>query len=847
MNKLLFLIFLSFNFSWSSAQITNNYHNYSVNEGLPSSQVYSMTEDSYGYLWFFTDHGASRYDGYSFENFNKNDGLCDDVIFNYYKTDNEIWVIGQDNFISIIRGLKPEFESYAFNDTIKKYGKHNTTELYIDEQQNIILNFEYSFGLLKINKFGHVLEVPTYILTSDYNKKHYTHVYDQSISIQALNKPSGFTSNPYTFNKVFTKSKGTILDKNNYAFIKGDSTIEFRHKKQTKLIYHNNNALNIGRVDSSTYWISFIGGGLKFYTTNGKITNSFLSGKTVTALYIDKEKNKWFSTINNGIFMLSANQFNKIQNFKDESNNISDIEISNNTLYIGYKTGRVYQLKHFKFNPIYVSSRMKPIHFTSHPKRNSLFFIADRSLLQYNGKLNTIHTNIPIGKRMKFIYGNTLCYSGTYGIHALLPTINSIKHKIDDTYDFEVFQNDLLLATRKGLYEFKGDKRTRIINKRINRLALFNKTLFIGTHGDGLYLYSENKKLKKLDSEKLNSTYISCIKEQDDKTVWIGTNSGLFKVAFKNNKDLTTYSVSDFSSFIPEKEITDIELLNDTLWVATNNGLYFSNLNSKHSSIITPATYHLHVENIKVNEKVSDTSRIKDLKYSENRLTINYKAFKFEDTKDIIYRYKLIGLENKWNYSTKLSVTYASLPPGEYEFKIQVKENNLTWEEQQKSLIIKINKPFWKTTWFIVTLFGLLTLLIYLFFKYRILLYNKDIIRELLRQFLKVIKKDEKTIIVKVSGTEVKLITEDILFVKSDGNYLEIHTTTQKYVTREKISNFLNIVPDPIEFIQVRRSHIVRIDKITEKGKKHVNVGTFKIVVGETFLEKLNLIDFSIK
>ena len=166
---------------------------------------------------------------------------------------------------------------------------------------------------------------------------------------------------------------------------------------------------------------------------------------------------------------------------------------------------------------------------------------------------------------------------------------------------------------------------------------------------------------------------------------------------------------------------------------------------------------------------------------------------------------------------------------------------------KQKSLIIKINKPFWKTTWFIVTLFGLLTLLIYLFFKYRILLYNKDIIRELLRQFLKVIKKDEKTIIVKVSGTEVKLITEDILFVKSDGNYLEIHTTTQKYVTREKISNFLNIVPDPIEFIQVRRSHIVRIDKITEKGKKHVNVGTFKIVVGETFLEKLNLIDFSIK
>jgi len=847
MTKLFFLSFLIFNFTWSSAQITNNYHNYSINEGLPSSQVYSMTEDSHGYLWFFTDHGISRYDGYKFENFNKNNGLCDDVNFNYFKTGDEIWIIGQNNSISIIKGKEPEFKPYAFNDSIKKYCKHNPTELYIDEQRNLIINFEFSVGFLKIDNFGRVLEIPQYILNSDYKKKHYTHIYNKSLSIQVLSKSKKYTSKSFVYNRVFTKSKGVIINHNNFAFIKGDSTIEIHNKRQTKLIFHNNNALNIGILDSSTYWISFIGDGLKLYNTGGEVIGTFLSGKTVTSYYTDKEKNRWFSTINSGAFMLPANQFNKIQDIKAESNNISDIEISNSTLYVGYKTGRVYQLNHNNFNPIYVSSWMKPIHFANHPKKNSLFFIADRSLLEYNGKLNTVYTNIPIGKRMKFIYDCTLCYSGVYGIHSLLPTINSIKHKIDDTYDFEVYQDDLLLATRNGLYQFTDDKRTKIMNKRINILTIINCTLFIGTHGDGLYLYKGDTQPEKFNSDQLKGSYISCIKQQNDTTVWIGTNTGLFKIEFQSNTNFKKYSVFNFNEYIPEKEVTDIELLNDTLWVATNNGLYFSNVNSKHTVSIRNINYHLDIENLKINDQISDTIRIKNLSYDKNRLTINYKAIKFEHGHDIKYRYKLIGLESEWNYSEKLSITYASLPPGNYEFIIQVKENNTYWETQQRNLIITINQPYWKTIWFITTITTAIILLIYLFFKYRILLYNKDIIREMLRHFLRIIKKDEKIIIIKVSGSEVKLITSDILFVKSDGNYLEVHTVNQKYLTREKISNFLSIVPDPIEFMQVRRSHIVRLDKVTEKGKKHIIVGDVTIQVGETFLEKLKLIDFSIK
>jgi ligand-binding sensor domain-containing protein len=42
---------------------------YSVPEGLPSSEVYEIYEDHEGFIWFATDNGVTRFDGAGFENF----------------------------------------------------------------------------------------------------------------------------------------------------------------------------------------------------------------------------------------------------------------------------------------------------------------------------------------------------------------------------------------------------------------------------------------------------------------------------------------------------------------------------------------------------------------------------------------------------------------------------------------------------------------------------------------------------------------------------------------------------------------------------------------------------------
>ncbi|MBL8001917.1 MAG: hypothetical protein JNL05_08145 [Flavobacteriales bacterium] len=52
-----------------------------MGEGLPSNTVYTILQDSTGFLWMGTDAGAVRYDGTHFDRFTVTDGLSDEEIF----------------------------------------------------------------------------------------------------------------------------------------------------------------------------------------------------------------------------------------------------------------------------------------------------------------------------------------------------------------------------------------------------------------------------------------------------------------------------------------------------------------------------------------------------------------------------------------------------------------------------------------------------------------------------------------------------------------------------------------------------------------------------------------------
>ncbi|MGC9471165.1 MAG: two-component regulator propeller domain-containing protein [Bacteroidales bacterium] len=70
-----------------------NFVTFDVNNGLAGNMVRCLYEDAAGYLWFGTEKGLSIYDGYAFYSIGPEDGLLGDQVLSIYQSSgNELWV-----------------------------------------------------------------------------------------------------------------------------------------------------------------------------------------------------------------------------------------------------------------------------------------------------------------------------------------------------------------------------------------------------------------------------------------------------------------------------------------------------------------------------------------------------------------------------------------------------------------------------------------------------------------------------------------------------------------------------------------------------------------------------------
>ena len=199
----------------------DTYHflkNYSVENGLPSSEVYDVIQDKNGYIWFATDRGLSKFNGYDLKNYTTKDGLLNDVNFELFKdAKGNLWVLSiEGSLLSIENGV---FKQYAHNqklaDNLPSYKYSNS--IIIDSDENLHFG-TIGNGLISISKKGDI-------------KKSISNYSSSNITIKNINNSS------FTFRNVMPQS-GNELD-----YIYNDSVI---------LSYSNQNDL----IRSEAYFAS---------------------------------------------------------------------------------------------------------------------------------------------------------------------------------------------------------------------------------------------------------------------------------------------------------------------------------------------------------------------------------------------------------------------------------------------------------------------------------------------------------------------------------------------------------------------------------------------------------------
>jgi PAS domain S-box-containing protein len=90
------------------------------------------------------------------------------------------------------------------------------------------------------------------------------------------------------------------------------------------------------------------------------------------------------------------------------------------------------------------------------------------------------------------------------------------------------------------------------------------------------------------------------------------------------------------------------------------------------------------------------------LRPQQNIFSFEFSALGYSNPMRNRYRYRLEGLEEQWNDrdSSQRLVTYTTLPPGRYVFRVKASNSLGIWNEIGISLPIRILPPWWKTNWF---------------------------------------------------------------------------------------------------------------------------------------------------
>jgi len=346
-----------------------------------------------------------------------------------------------------------------------------------------------------------------------------------------------------------------------------------------------------------------------------------------------------------------------------------------------------------------------------------------------------------------------------------------------------ISKNDsLLVGTNKGLTIKYKRKFTHLASPEITALLVDKNTVYVGTK-QGIYLLKEDYLLPLKIIYAIDLNHINTLKFDGD-YFWVGTKTALWRInSLQNPKLIKKINNANYTSiqFIKNKtvaaayqkgiklisngkiiktvsnskNINDIDLINNQLWIATQNDgievlnspdFSFNRNITKYNTegfgneiqqvfedkqhniwVLGDKLYQfpsvenavqkptLFIENIKINYLSLDSILVNSyqktlqLKPQQNNLAFTFKTVDINHPKSIEYRWKLNKEFSPWSKNT--TIHFANLTSGNYTFSVQ--SRNFEKEESTiKKFLFFIDTPLYKKGGFLLLSFLLFSLII---------------------------------------------------------------------------------------------------------------------------------------
>lgn len=610
--KLIFLIISGFVISLNTSaqnipkKISPRFETLGVDDGLSQSSVYSIYQDSKGYMWFGTADGLNRYDGEFIKVYKapvtantpaNSNYICGNVLEDksgniWYSTETGLFVINR--LTDEVVKKKSFTASNGFSAHYPLQLILNDTIWFIHKNEGVI---SYSIKSEVIQKFpfpenSNAVVSERFPITS--NRPYIWHNITGKKGI-------------YEFNCIEKKYKLILADSayvifylknsNNQTFFYNGNSIVINPKNtQTKQILYNvpyNKGAPIFKDfvqdNYRRIWMTTMGSGLYMYDLNTNKFNRFehingnsnsLSINFTNCLYIDKNENLWIGTDGGGVCKINL----KPSKFKLFPHN--EIE---------------YPLQKDYFTKCFYEDEQKRIWFGTlnngicvyNPFNHFL-----KNIHTINGKLITgvgdifrdAEKKIWIGHSNGFaIYSENNNKFTEIALKTWLPLVSN------NIFVYRILQRrsgDLLAATSQKLALIKKNKvgvytASVMLNGKDSLPSLItdlkeleNGDILLACPSFGVYLIDSN--LNKINIKKrfLGGIDLRCIYLNNKKPnhIWVGSGAGLFDLNILDG----THVLYNMKSGIGNEYIYGIvEDEKGNLWLSTNGGISCFNTNTK--------------------------------------------------------------------------------------------------------------------------------------------------------------------------------------------------------------------------------------------------------------------------
>jgi len=743
--------------TYASAHAQHVLKHFTIEDGLPSNEVHYVYQDSFGYFWFCTDRGISRYDGYDFVNFTTADGLTSNTVFKCFEDRYaNLWFTMLDGSVTIYDREKNVFREFAGNSIIKKRFKVQNWIHYIGFKQN---SDEVYFFMVRnmVEDSVHVFKNEQY----GYSISGVNLVEDKSLSFDNIVLVSlRQFSTKKTF-LVFQREQNTREEISRRV---KNSLVDFSSKNNTRLGLYPAAYL----VDSMLY----VRGGIESYSLmmNGT-SSSVFKDIALTSVIRDREGMYWVTSTNEGVYMYLSSAVVTVSSELSlpKKRKLTCAASLGQEVLVGTDYNTIYRISAAgSLQQEYSLKNDDPLISGNGHKIPTLWYNLDSTMVYFNDfeisldksgyKYYSRPLDEMIFKPFRIVYNHKREYiqNSTYNQDTRLKMEHSVGHSarirsyplwelltdINKVYDFskkveklnvlpEYLLKDscIYFGTDEGLikfYLFKDEIEKIDLGFTDKTLGtadfkVFGNMILLATKGHGVLLVDNDKVVAELTvAEGLRTNMVNALFiDKNRKRLWCGTTKGVSVfnyeetdqgVKFTKYKDLTKMD-GLFSNYV-----VSIAATSTKTFVLSDLGLTILSSDLKRESIPAPKVNLLGIQqgdSVYVEDEIFFDS-------DQNNLEFRYVAVSNKKVKDM-YRYRLMTSKDSgdWFTTDLTSVRFNNLAPAHYTFQVAARAQNTDWsipEEYHFSVAPQFIDLWW------VRALGLAMLLAagYLFFYLRL-------------------------------------------------------------------------------------------------------------------------------